>query len=343
MLRVVEIGAVKWAANSFHRAAYFDRIQDALFHQYVLETLSLPREDDLEDTTEEEAWFNDHFPPPDRAHWSIGLRRAASAGPSPKAGTAAGKGSVHAVSLRDGFASIVERAMPLSAAGRQQTPAFGPGGTSSQAGGRDQPPASAGFGSTQDLQQLDTGVEVTSQLSVSRAPALEDVLEQEALAQILSSEATRREQGSADSLVPSLARGQRTVSDPVLLSHGETRDDWIEVELSRGPAVGVGFQSGLGSGAVEIGEWEPDRPLRQKLSQEQPSRLDHKLTRKPTLPPVTSSDSANSSGGYKRGLAPAAKILRLVRSKLGAYSVCRSSVQQSYGQEGVFAFTLLGS
>lgn len=34
--------AVKVAANSFHRAAYFERIQDNLFHQYVLETLSAP-------------------------------------------------------------------------------------------------------------------------------------------------------------------------------------------------------------------------------------------------------------------------------------------------------------
>jgi hypothetical protein len=34
---------VKVAANSFHRAAYFDRIQDSLFHQYVLETLSHPK------------------------------------------------------------------------------------------------------------------------------------------------------------------------------------------------------------------------------------------------------------------------------------------------------------
>ena len=39
---------VKTAANSFHRAAYFDRIQDCLFHQYVLETISQPKiyEDD---------------------------------------------------------------------------------------------------------------------------------------------------------------------------------------------------------------------------------------------------------------------------------------------------------
>jgi hypothetical protein len=34
---------VKVAANSFHRAAYFDRIQDCLFHQYVLETISQPK------------------------------------------------------------------------------------------------------------------------------------------------------------------------------------------------------------------------------------------------------------------------------------------------------------
>lgn len=37
---------VKTAANNFHRAAYFDRIQDCLFHQYVLETLSQPKPDD---------------------------------------------------------------------------------------------------------------------------------------------------------------------------------------------------------------------------------------------------------------------------------------------------------
>lgn len=37
---------VKTAANSFHRAAYFDRIQDCLFHQYVLETISQPKPDE---------------------------------------------------------------------------------------------------------------------------------------------------------------------------------------------------------------------------------------------------------------------------------------------------------
>ncbi|KAL3682187.1 hypothetical protein R1sor_000209 [Riccia sorocarpa] len=42
-LWMVKILAVKVAANSFHRAAYFDRVQDCLFHQYVLETLSAPR------------------------------------------------------------------------------------------------------------------------------------------------------------------------------------------------------------------------------------------------------------------------------------------------------------
>ncbi|CAM6083188.1 unnamed protein product [Calypogeia fissa] len=45
-LWMVKILAVKVAANSFHRAAYFDRVQDCLFHQYVLETLSSPRVDD---------------------------------------------------------------------------------------------------------------------------------------------------------------------------------------------------------------------------------------------------------------------------------------------------------
>jgi hypothetical protein len=33
---------VKILANTFHRSAYFDRIQDSLFHQYVLETISKP-------------------------------------------------------------------------------------------------------------------------------------------------------------------------------------------------------------------------------------------------------------------------------------------------------------
>lgn len=39
MLKVL---AVKIAANSFHRKAYFDRIQECLFNQYVLERLSGP-------------------------------------------------------------------------------------------------------------------------------------------------------------------------------------------------------------------------------------------------------------------------------------------------------------
>ncbi|KAI5068325.1 hypothetical protein GOP47_0016670 [Adiantum capillus-veneris] len=39
MLKVL---AVKIAANSFHRKAYFDRIQDCLFNQYVLERLAGP-------------------------------------------------------------------------------------------------------------------------------------------------------------------------------------------------------------------------------------------------------------------------------------------------------------
>ncbi|KAJ7513551.1 hypothetical protein O6H91_23G004100 [Diphasiastrum complanatum] len=39
MLKVL---AVKAAASGFHRAAYFDRIQDCLFNQFLLETLSAP-------------------------------------------------------------------------------------------------------------------------------------------------------------------------------------------------------------------------------------------------------------------------------------------------------------
>ncbi|XP_024367346.1 mechanosensitive ion channel protein 10 isoform X1 [Physcomitrium patens] len=48
VLWMAKILFVKTAANSFHRAAYFDRIQDCLFHQYVLETISQPKsfEDD---------------------------------------------------------------------------------------------------------------------------------------------------------------------------------------------------------------------------------------------------------------------------------------------------------
>ncbi|KAG0617287.1 hypothetical protein M758_5G179000 [Ceratodon purpureus] len=48
LLWMAKILFVKTAANSFHRAAYFDRIQDCLFHQYVLETISQPKiyEDD---------------------------------------------------------------------------------------------------------------------------------------------------------------------------------------------------------------------------------------------------------------------------------------------------------
>ncbi|KAJ7279863.1 hypothetical protein O6H91_Y373800 [Diphasiastrum complanatum] len=39
---MVKVLAVKVAANCFHRAAYFERIQDCLFNQYLLETLSAP-------------------------------------------------------------------------------------------------------------------------------------------------------------------------------------------------------------------------------------------------------------------------------------------------------------
>ena len=38
----MKVLGVKILANTFHRTAYFDRIQDSLFHQYVLETLSEP-------------------------------------------------------------------------------------------------------------------------------------------------------------------------------------------------------------------------------------------------------------------------------------------------------------
>ncbi|KAH8967178.1 hypothetical protein BDL97_03G065200 [Sphagnum fallax] len=43
LLWMAKVLFVKVAANSFHRAAYFDRIQDCLFHQYVLETISQPK------------------------------------------------------------------------------------------------------------------------------------------------------------------------------------------------------------------------------------------------------------------------------------------------------------
>ncbi|KAG0578293.1 hypothetical protein KC19_4G011900 [Ceratodon purpureus] len=42
-LWVVKVLLVKVLANSFHRSAYFERIQDSLFHQYILEVLSEPR------------------------------------------------------------------------------------------------------------------------------------------------------------------------------------------------------------------------------------------------------------------------------------------------------------
>ena len=42
-LWVLKVLLVKILANSFHRSAYFDRIQDSLFHQYILEVLSEPR------------------------------------------------------------------------------------------------------------------------------------------------------------------------------------------------------------------------------------------------------------------------------------------------------------
>ncbi|CAK9234993.1 unnamed protein product [Sphagnum jensenii] len=41
-LWVTKVLMVKILANTFHRSAYFDRIQDSLFHQYVLETISKP-------------------------------------------------------------------------------------------------------------------------------------------------------------------------------------------------------------------------------------------------------------------------------------------------------------
>lgn len=42
-LWVIKVLLVKILANTFHRTAYFDRIQDTLFHQYILEALSQPR------------------------------------------------------------------------------------------------------------------------------------------------------------------------------------------------------------------------------------------------------------------------------------------------------------
>lgn len=61
-LWMVKILTVKVAANSFHRAAYFDRVQDCLFHQYVLETLSAPRVEDPHWTTPDHGSHDD--PPP---------------------------------------------------------------------------------------------------------------------------------------------------------------------------------------------------------------------------------------------------------------------------------------
>lgn len=42
-LWVIKVLLLKILADTFHRTAYFDRIQDTLFHQYVLEVLSWPR------------------------------------------------------------------------------------------------------------------------------------------------------------------------------------------------------------------------------------------------------------------------------------------------------------
>jgi small-conductance mechanosensitive channel len=41
-MKVVKISCVKLIANSFHTSAYFERIEEALFEQYVLEKLSVP-------------------------------------------------------------------------------------------------------------------------------------------------------------------------------------------------------------------------------------------------------------------------------------------------------------
>ena len=43
MLWLLKVLLVKILTDSFHRAGYFDRIQDSMFHQYVLEILSEQR------------------------------------------------------------------------------------------------------------------------------------------------------------------------------------------------------------------------------------------------------------------------------------------------------------
>ena len=45
--------AVKIAANNFHRKAYFDRIQDCVFNQHLLEVLSGPPTIDIEPNNDE--------------------------------------------------------------------------------------------------------------------------------------------------------------------------------------------------------------------------------------------------------------------------------------------------
>jgi mechanosensitive ion channel protein 4/5/6/7/8/9/10 len=42
VIRLVKTLLLKVLASSFHVSTYFDRIQDALFHQYIIETLSGP-------------------------------------------------------------------------------------------------------------------------------------------------------------------------------------------------------------------------------------------------------------------------------------------------------------
>ncbi|CAA6656038.1 unnamed protein product [Spirodela intermedia] len=54
LLRLVKTFVVKVLASSFHMRTYFDRIQEALFHQYVIQTLSGPRSIDLRGLREED-------------------------------------------------------------------------------------------------------------------------------------------------------------------------------------------------------------------------------------------------------------------------------------------------
>ncbi|TXG66663.1 hypothetical protein EZV62_007938 [Acer yangbiense] len=108
LLWLVKTLFVKVLASSFHVSTYFDRIQDSLFNQYVIKTLSGPPLIELKKAEEEEERLESEIQKLENASTTIPLGLNASALSSPLNGKVIGSGRLQKTP-REGKSPLISR------------------------------------------------------------------------------------------------------------------------------------------------------------------------------------------------------------------------------------------